>query len=210
MTTKAYRLFVLLLAAALACSPKNEEVTDQQVETAPQQEALDSIANTAQDGLKTDQNEVSPNLPMPQPVMQLLTEHYPGWQQPTLTTGALKQAQQYAQGPTIIRGDFNSDNRQDYALQLQQGKEVIMLAVLDGGADNWQVHELRRDILFNERGRLKSLYYLFLTESGEDLPSTRAAEEVEAPHDAVSIGIEKKVDTYIFQGDGFEAYGAGV
>ncbi|MDX5422937.1 MAG: hypothetical protein LPK07_04735 [Hymenobacteraceae bacterium] len=208
MKSKTHLVAGLLLTMMVACTPKNEEVTEEQVEVAPQREALDSIADTRKDALRTDENEISPNLPMPQPVMQLLTQRYPGWEQPTLTDGAIKRAQAYEQGPTVIRGDFNSDTRQDYALQLQQDKDVVILAILDGGDGNWNVYELKRDILFNERGTLKSLYYLFLTEQGEELPDSET--DAAAPHDAISVGIENKTTTYVFQENDFTEYGQSI
>ena len=55
---------VLLLAGS--CGPKNEEVTDELVETGPPREVLDSIANTRKDAVKTNENDsalTTPPLP---------------------------------------------------------------------------------------------------------------------------------------------------
>jgi len=49
---------LLLLLAVAGCSPKNEEVTDEQIETRLDGQALDTIANTKKDALKTDENNI--------------------------------------------------------------------------------------------------------------------------------------------------------
>ncbi|WP_439879851.1 hypothetical protein ACSX1A_11800 [Pontibacter sp. MBLB2868] len=206
MKNRHFILAALLLALAGSCSPKNEEVQDEQVEVNSPSEGLDSIAITKKDALKTDENEINPTMPLPPPVLRLLSERYPGFKQPTLSAGVRAMADAHEQGPYIVRGDFNGDTRQDYALQLQQDRNVIVLAILDAGNGNWDVHELQKDILFNDRGELKSLYYLYLTEIGEEIMDPATNEVFEAPHDAVSVGIEKNTTTYVYQSGSFEAY----
>ncbi|MFD2515027.1 hypothetical protein ACFSRY_14225 [Pontibacter locisalis] len=196
--------FLLLLAGS--CTPKNEEVKDEQVEIGPPAEALDSIADTKKDAVKTDENEISPTMPLPPPVLRLLSERYPGFKQPELSEEARELAIQHDQGPFIVRGDLNADNNQDYALQLQQGKSVIIVALTDAGNGNWNVYELQRDILFNDRGKLKSLYYLYLTEAGEEFINSETNEEFEIAQDAVSVGMEGEAVTYVYTNGKFTQY----
>lgn len=196
--------FLLLLAGS--CTPKNEEVKDEQVEIGPPSEALDSIADTDKDAVKTDENEISPTMPLPPPVLRLLSERYPGFKQPELSEEARELAIQHDQGPFIVRGDLNADNNQDYALQLQQEKSVIIVALTDAGNGNWNVHELQRDILFNDRGKLKSLYYLYLTEAGEEFINSETNEEFEIAQDAVSVGMEGEAVTYVYTNGKFTQY----
>jgi hypothetical protein len=47
-----YLLAILILA--VSCGPKNEEVTDEQIEIGSRTEVLDSIANTREDGVDVD------------------------------------------------------------------------------------------------------------------------------------------------------------
>ncbi|GAA4425809.1 hypothetical protein GCM10023188_07140 [Pontibacter saemangeumensis] len=195
-----------LLGIAVACSPKNEEVQDEQVTVAPPTEALDSIANTKKDGVKTDENDTDPTMPMPPPVMQLLTEQYPGWEKPTLTEEAREQTEGDLQGPTLVRGDFNGDTLQDLALQLQQDKDLVVVAAMQEQENLYRLYEIKRDILFNERGNLKSLYYLYLVEQGEPLQTEDANEDVEAVHDALAIGIEGEENIYIYENGSFTPY----
>lgn len=197
---------MLLLLAMASCSPKNEEVTDEQIETGLDGQALDTIANTKKDAVRTNQNNISPTLPMPQPVLQLLAQRYPGWEQPNLTTAAIQNAANDGQGPTLVRGDFNEDNRQDYALQLQQQDKLVIAAVLDAGDGNWKVYELKQDMLFKDQGNLKSTYYLYLIEKGETLKSTSAADGIEAPYDAIGVGNENNHTAYLYQNGEFETY----
>lgn len=200
-------LYLLALTlAGFACTPKNEEVKEEQVEVAPVRDALDTIASTNKDGVRTDENNITPTLPMPQPVMQLLTEKYKGWEQPTLAAEATSRADQYSQGPMIVRGDFNGDANQDIALQLRQGNNVVIVAALQIDEENYELHELKRDILFNERGKLKSLYYLYHIEQGEELHNDMTNETMEAPHEAVAVGIEGDNVAYVFQNGEFEEY----
>ncbi|MEJ8755974.1 hypothetical protein WG947_03120 [Pontibacter sp. H259] len=49
----------LLLLMACSCGPKNQEVTDEQIETGGREEALDSIANTRQDGVNTVEDDTT-------------------------------------------------------------------------------------------------------------------------------------------------------
>lgn len=200
-------LYLLALPlAAFACTPQNEEVKEEHVKVAPVPEALDSIANTKKDGVKTDENDTNPTMPMPQPVMQLLTEQYKGWEKPTLSAEASARAENRTQGPMIVRGDFNGDTLQDLALQLQQGDDVVIVAALQVDEGNYKLYELQRDILFNERGKLKSLYYLYPIEQGDELHDDTANEDVEAPYDAVAVGIEGDNVVYLFQNGEFEKF----
>ena len=202
------KLYLLgLLVIAVACGPKNEEVRDEQVEVTPPAEALDSIANTQLDGLQTDENDIDPTMPMPQPVMQLLSEQYANWEKPTLTEEALEQSADYLQAPMIVRGDFDGDTRQDLALQLQQGNDLVIVAALQEQEGAYELYELKRDILFNERGTLRSPYYLYLIEQGEPLHMDTESEEAKAEHDAVALGIEGEDVVYLFEGGTFTSYG---
>jgi len=195
-----------LTLAVYACGPKNEEVKDEQVTVAPPAEALDSIANTKKDGVLTDENDTNPTMPMPQPVMQLLSRQYTGWQQPALTAEARQQAADYVQGPMIVRGDFDGDSRQDLALQLQQGNDIVIVAALQEQDTVYKLQELKRDILFNERGKLKSLYYLYLVEQGKTLYNEDSEEAVDAAHDAIAVGIEGDDTAFLYNNGAFDTY----
>ena len=201
---QATRWLLLLLLAA--CSPKNEEVTDKQIELGTDGQALDTIANTKKDGLKTDENTISPTLPISQPVLQLLTQRYPGWTQPDLTTAAKQNVADDGQGPTLVHGDFNGDNRPDYALQLQQQDKLVIAAVLDTGDGNWKVYELKQDVLLDEQGKLKSPYHLYLIEKGETLKNESAAGNLETPYEALGVGNENNQTAYLYQNEKFETY----
>lgn len=200
-------LFLMgLLYIAVACGPKNEEVQDEQVEVAPPAEALDSIADTKKDGLFTDENDINPTMPVPQPVLQLLAEKYQGWETPTLTEEAQEQAENRLQAPVIVRGDLDGDTRQDLALQLQQGDDLVILAALQEQEGTYKLYELKRDIMFNERGTLKSLYYLYLVEQGDTLRNKEENDDMEAAHDAVAVGIEGKDVVYLYERGTFTPY----
>ena len=205
MTKKLYLLG--LLGIAVACGPKNEEVRDEQVEVAPPAQALDSVANTRKDALKTDENDISPTMPLPPPVLRRLTEEYANWKEPALTEEALELSERYLQAPMVVRGDFDGDTRQDLALQLQQGNDLVVVAALQEQEGVYKLYELKRDILFNERGTLKSPYYLYLMEQGEPLHIDEKSDEVEAEHDAVALGIEGEDVIYLFEGGTFTSYG---
>ncbi|MEJ8802235.1 hypothetical protein [Pontibacter sp. H249] len=196
----------LLLILAWACSPKNEEVKDEQVDVAPQEEALDTVANTRLDAVKTDEDVITPTLPLPQPVLQLLTQKYPGYEQPVLADAASKQGTGNEQGPFIVRGDFTNDPQQDYALQLQHGKNLIIVAAIDTGNGNWSLQELKRDILFNDRGSLKSLYYLMLAEPGQELQDEESGAQIKLETEAVAVGLDDDVTVYVYRDNSFKVY----
>lgn len=202
------KLYLLgLLGIAVACGPKNEEVRNEQVEVAPPAQALDSIANTKKDALKTDENDISPTMPLPPPLLRLLKAEYADWEKPVLTEEALEQSAGYLQAPMIVRGDFDGDARQDLALQLQQGNDLVVVAALQEQEGIYELYELKRDILFNERGTLKSPYYLYLMEQGEPLRMDEESDEVEAEHDAVALGMEGEDVVYLFEDGTFTPYG---
>lgn len=190
----------------LACSPENEEVKDEYVDVAPPADALDSIANVPKDAVKTDENDIKPTIPLPQPVMELLSEKYRGWEKPEIAANASRQAEAHESTAAVARGDFNGDGWQDVALQLQQGKDVVMVVAFQTSDYEYELVELRRDILFNERGTLKSLYYLFTVPQDEELQSEETGQEIELAHDALAIGMESNTTAYVYQNGSFQSY----
>lgn len=197
---------VLLLAGS--CGPKNEEVTDEQIETGPPQEVLDSIANAEKDAVKTDENNISPTFPLPQPVIALLSEKYPGWEEPELAPAAKTKVGNEEQGPMMVRGNFNNDTLQDYALQLQQGKEVVIVAIVQDATQNWNTYELQRDTLYNESGKLLSPYALLLAQAGTELRNAETGKETELPNDGVTITINNRTTTYVLNNGKFQEFNA--
>ncbi|WP_266202489.1 hypothetical protein [Pontibacter kalidii] len=199
-------ILYLLPLCLLACSPENEQVQDEHVQVAPPAKALDSIANVEKDAVRTDENVIDPTLPLPQPVMQLLAERYPDWEVPEMTASAQQQAAEFASDAAFARGDFDGDTRQDVTLQLQQGKDMVIVAALQPQEGKYELVELKRDILFNERGTLKSPYYLYRLPQGEQVQDLHSMNEVELPHDAIAVGVGQEVNAYIYQDNGFESF----
>lgn len=200
-------LSLALLLIAFGCSPKNDEVTEEHVNTSPTGEELDTLNNARRDIVSRPETEGMEPMPLPQPVLQLLEQHYPGWSQPTLMQGAAQQARNHDQGPFMVRGNFNGDNQEDFAAQIQHKDNVIILAFLQ--LDNtWQLHEIKKDILFNERGNLKSMYYLHLAEAGTELQNPETRREFKAATDAIAIGIDDNTTAHIFESGRFKAYPA--
>ncbi len=190
---------------ALACSPKNEEVQTSHIETEKADSVADSIATTVKDGTATARPHETPALPLPQPVLQLLASRYPGWKEPVLLDIAKENASGKAQGPLTVQADFNGDTLQDIALQIQHGQDVVIMALLqDSGS--WQLHELKKDILFNDRGTYKSPYHLYLTQTGEQLYNYDSNKNFTTEHDAVSVSISNSTITYLYEGNKFKAY----
>ena len=192
--------------AMLACTPKNEDIKAENIEVGPASEVIDTIVSPRKDALRTDENNITPVLPMPQSVMQLLAVNYPGWEEPVYTESVLKAATDAKQGPGVVRGDFNGDGRQDYAIQLRQKNKIIVLAVLDGDDENWQFQELKKDIVFNDRGILKSPYMLRVAEKGTDLKHPVTGAEIEAPHEAIVLSIQDNNIVFLLQEGVFEAF----
>jgi hypothetical protein len=201
-------LFALLLVALCGCEPKNQEVTDEQIETGSRTEVLDSIANTREDGVKTDGNEPIQTIELPPPVAASLNAMYPGWKQPALATDAKKQAENYPTGPTIVNGNFNSDTLQDYALQLQQGEEVIIVAILQDTARGWKTHELHRDKLFNEQGKPLSLYHVYLLEKGEEVQDLKTKKNLKTTNNAIVVSKGNSTQAYVHENGKFKPYQA--
>ncbi|WP_299820807.1 hypothetical protein [uncultured Pontibacter sp.] len=199
-------IYFFILAFGLSCSPKNDEVKDEHVEVGEPADALDSVANTRLDAVNTDENEITPTLPLPPAVLRLLSQKYPGNKQPTLTGDVSSRAEGNEQGPLLVRGNFTDDNRQDYALQLQHDKNLLIVAVTDTGDGNWALHELKRDILFNDRGTLKSTYHLYLAEPGHTMLDPASGEKTELEREAVSVALSGDVTTYVYAKNGFRAY----
>ncbi|MBC5772541.1 hypothetical protein H8S95_00565 [Pontibacter sp. KCTC 32443] len=203
-TTAMLAIVVVIMGS---CGPENKKVTDEQIETGGRTEVLDSIANTREDGVQIDDPTIPPALTLPPPATQVLDKRYPGWQQPVLSQSAEKSAEVYEQGPTIITGNFNQDTIPDYALQLQQDKDIVMIALLQDSARNWKTYELKRDVLFNERGKLQSLYILHLLARGAELQDeTDTSKKIKAPYDAVAISTESNTTAYVLEDEAFKSY----
>ena len=83
------------------------------------------------------------------------------------------------------------------------------MAALQEREGIYKLYELKRDILFNERGTLKSPYYLYLMEQGESLRMDEKNDEVEAEHDAVAVGIAGEDVVYFYEGGSFTPYSIG-
>ncbi|TPE44300.1 hypothetical protein [Pontibacter mangrovi] len=194
-------LLYLLPLFILACSPKNEEVKDEQVQVAPQAEALDSIASTEKDALKTDENEISPTLPLPPDVMQLLAEEYPGWEQPEIAPAAQQKAKEYASAPSLARGDFDGDSRQDVALQLAKEKELRLIVALQTQEGKYKLVELKQGTLDNGNGQ--SSYYLYRV-APDEWPEN--AELPKLAQEAIGVGTGEKARLYIYQNGTFKSY----
>ena len=56
---KATSIIFILLLLNCSCGPDNKEVTTKQVETGNREEALDSIANTEEDGVNTVEDDTT-------------------------------------------------------------------------------------------------------------------------------------------------------
>lgn len=197
---------IFLVLLAFACSPKNDEVTEEQIDIAPQAEALDSVADTEKDAVIINETDEDTALPLPQPVLQLLAQKYPGYRQPTLAESTNKPEEDSRTSSYLVSGNFTNDTRLDYALQLQQDKSLYIVAVTDTGDGNWSVHELKRDVMFNERGTLKSLYYLQVAEPGNTVQEEENGARYELKNEAVSVGLENNLTTYVYMGKSFKPY----
>ena len=197
---------ILLVLLTFACTPKNEEIKDEQVDVETPAEALDSAADTEKDAVIINETDEDTALPLPQPVLQLLAQKYPGYRQPTLANTAHIKSEDNEQSPYLVSGDFTNDTRQDYALQLQQDKNLYIVAVTDTGDGNWSVHELKRDVMFNERGTLKSLYYLQVAEPGKTVQEAESGARYELKNEAVSVGLENDLTTYVYTDKSFKPY----
>lgn len=56
-------LILCLLLAFSSCGPKNEEVTNDQIDTGSREEALDSVTDTQKDVVQTDEYDTTTSLP---------------------------------------------------------------------------------------------------------------------------------------------------
>lgn len=200
------RYLILLTILAFSCSPKNEEVTDEQVDISPPEAALDSVVSAEKDGTTIDQTDEETDVPIPQPVLQLLSQQYPGYKKPKLIEEIIKKHDEEEQGPYLVSGYFTNDTYLDHALQLQHNKNVYIVAALDTGGNKWSLHELKRDIMFNDRGTLRSVYRLILTKSGKSITDQESDEKLELKRDAISVGFEDNVTTYVYRDNRFRSY----
>lgn len=196
---------LLLLTPIFCCSPKNEEASEEHIDTDLSGETIDSLSNSRRDIVTRPDTENLDPLPLPQPVLQLLEQHYRGWEKPALMSSAENGSGILNQSSFMVSGDFNGDNHQDYAIQIQKDKHVVIIAFLYSSG-NWQVQELKKDILFNDRGTLKSLYQLELAEKGTTLQNQESNQEFTLQNDAVSVGIENNRTTYVLENSRFKGY----
>ncbi|WP_187261974.1 hypothetical protein [Pontibacter beigongshangensis] len=191
------------LLLVFACTPKSDEVTAERIN--PGNLPADTLLTTPTDGTATSRTDENPELVLPQAVISLLTQQYPGWQQPVLAEEAHEHAREKQQGPFLVKADFDGDNNQDLALQLRYREQVLMLAFTQQDAA-WQLHELQRDILFNDRGNLKSLYYLYLAEAGTTVRNTEDYQPEQTRADAIAVAIDDRATIYVYESGAFTAY----
>ncbi|MFT2007962.1 hypothetical protein ACMA1I_04740 [Pontibacter sp. 13R65] len=185
VTLKLLPAVMLLL---LACGSSSEEAGTTKGSTA-------STTSSADD------------LELPEEVNSLLARQYPGWRQPVLVAEVQKLVQNKKQGPLLVKGQFDDDNTQDLALQIRHEEQVLMLAFTQQDSA-WQLHELKKDILFNERGNLKSLYYLYLAEPGTSIRNTETNKVLKTAKEAIAIGLDNQVNIFLYEGGQFIAYEA--
>ncbi|MCC9165763.1 hypothetical protein [Pontibacter harenae] len=201
-----HKCFLAILVLSFGCGPKNEEIQEENIEAPSTASIKDSITTVRQDAVETDDYQTPPVvLPLPQPVLAIIQDKYPNWEQPSLTEEAERRAENHEQGPFIVRGDFNGDGLQDCAVQVQAGNDLVILGFIQEEG-NWQMHELRRDILFNSRGNLQSLYYLYNVDPGTELSAQNEQQQIETEHDAVAVGITGNTTVYAYENGNFSAY----
>jgi hypothetical protein len=205
MRTALLLTFPIFLLFA-GCGPKNEKLSEVDTDIEPKDEIADTITNTRKDGVQTDDNIVSPTFPLPPDVLQILNNKYPNSKELTFTNEVLNRAETNIQGPGIIRGDFDGNGRQDYAVQLQDQKQLVVVATLHNTDGSWHVQEIKQDILFNDRGQLKSPYMLRLVKKGEELLNQTTRNQITAPYDAIMLSLNGDGVIYLYEEGKFAPY----
>ena len=199
--------FVLLLA--LACSPENKEVRTEQVtlkkRSRPQQ-ILPS--NRRRMALPLFRPTPPPSYRFRSPPYSFSVKSIRNGMNRYYSKKLYRQPPSEEQGPLLVKGNFDGNELQDIALQVRHQKNIIVVALLQDSSQ-WQLHELKKDILFNDRGAYKSLYFVYLTVAGSKIYNYRTRQNFTTPFDAVSVGIDNRSTTFVYEKGKFVAYDTG-
>jgi hypothetical protein len=199
-------LLSIIFSVIVGCTPKNEEITEEYLDIESIDEAPDSVLNSRKDGARIEKETLVPALPLPQSILVLLTQRYPGWEEAIYTESVIKYAAEHKLEPGIIKGDFNGDMVQDYIFQLFYEEDIIILAALAKNDGNWQLYEIKREIAFNDRGTFKSPFSLHATDKGIKLRDPETGKIIIPTYQAVVTNMLDQQKNYLYQNDTFKAY----
>ncbi|TXK49645.1 hypothetical protein FVR03_06015 [Pontibacter qinzhouensis] len=197
------RLAPAVMLLFFACGPKADTVTTDNISSPDS--TSEAVINSPKDGTATSPEDENWKQVLPQEVKALLNRRYPGWEQPVLVKEVGRQMPPKAQGPLLVKADFDGNNKEDLALQVRYKEEVLMLAFLQQEA-SWQLHQLKKDILFNERGKLKSPFYLYLAKAGLRVRNANHPQPTATKVAAIGIGLDDNVTVFVYEAGSFQAF----
>ncbi|AKQ45876.1 hypothetical protein TH63_09840 [Rufibacter radiotolerans] len=208
------RTFFLPLLVLLGCGADNakEEVTALPAKNdSALAEVADSVNNARQDGTDTNAGlPVDKKQQLPAELEVYLDRTHGLWQFPALSDQDLARVPKEEQGPYFLQADFNSDQGQDYAMQIVEKDTAYIYAFLKNKTgDDFEVHLLEKNALITQEGKKRSNRYLMLAKkSGKYYDQVLKKERV-IPQDAVSVGKDESLAYYIWEDSKFRKNESG-
>ncbi|MBC3542163.1 hypothetical protein ACFSC6_13255 [Rufibacter sediminis] len=208
------RILYLVAPLLWGCSPEKAQetlaTTTPAADTAALDQVVDSVSNTRIDGTATTTLPLDVKQQLPAELEVHLDRTHGLWQLPALTSGDLARIPQEEQGPYFIEADFNGDQKQDYAIQLQERDSVFVYVFLKNSADDFQEHLLTRDQLYQLEGKKRSIQYLTLAKKSDRYYDYATRQkDIVLPQDGISVGAENYTATYVWEKGKFRRYETG-
>ncbi|MDX5443895.1 MAG: hypothetical protein LPJ89_08970 [Hymenobacteraceae bacterium] len=196
-----YRYLLLILLGFMgACSSDHTDAgITTNADTLAFEVVADSVRKPRPDGTKVGASLEQTRSQLPETLLRLLNKNHPNWKLPELLPLYYEKSTNLKQGPFYITGDFTGNNSKDYAVQIQKGETVIVLAYLMNESGAREVKLTEAQVLKPQNSSGQSMYYLTLAPKDDEVYDYSTDKKYPLPKDAITVGIENSATTYLFE-----------
>lgn len=170
-------------------SPASDELIETQIDSATKA-SVDSVAQAT--------NEGNIMFPVPDTLTNLLKQYQPQARLANLTDQALSNKTTQTGNPVYLYGNFNGKGSQDYAVQVQQGDSIHILAYLD-----YRNQPREMKVAAYPATKLNNAWYstyqLKLAPQDSLVRDNRSRKQVPLQTDGISIMEENRTTLYVLQ-----------
>lgn len=179
LKTAAFLLFIIY------CHRKenNAELT-----TEPQK-VKDTVQSEKPDGVAVEDPQLLQTDKMPPLLVKQLDTFYPGWQIPEFSQTLLVRLEAPKRNLIWIKGDFDKNKQEDYAVQVVFQDSISVIAFLQQtGKDTFTRKVLAREsLIMDEKKSLKSFCYLTFLAKNDSVYDGHLNTYHKIPQDAIFV-----------------------